>query len=58
VDKVRGVISDPAIHERVLKELQEFVAARNNLDWRGVTESPLLGPAGNKEFLVLIEKTS
>jgi predicted rRNA methylase YqxC with S4 and FtsJ domains len=28
------------------------------LHWRGVTESPLLGPAGNKEFLVLIEKTS
>jgi len=26
--------------------------------WVGVTESPLLGPAGNKEFLVLIEKTN
>jgi predicted rRNA methylase YqxC with S4 and FtsJ domains len=26
------------------------------LRWRGVTESPLLGPAGNKEFLALIEK--
>jgi len=58
VDKGRGVITDPAIHERVLKELEEFVAAKNNLAWRGVTESPLLGPAGNKEFLVLIEKTS
>jgi 23S rRNA (cytidine1920-2'-O)/16S rRNA (cytidine1409-2'-O)-methyltransferase len=58
VDKGRGVISDPAIHERVLKELEQFVAGQNNLLWRGVTESPLLGPAGNKEFLVLIEKTS
>ena len=58
VDKGRGVISDPAIHERVLRELEQFVAAQNNLNWRGVTESPLLGPAGNKEFLVLIEKTS
>jgi 23S rRNA (cytidine1920-2'-O)/16S rRNA (cytidine1409-2'-O)-methyltransferase len=58
VDKGRGVITDPVIHERVLKELEEFVAAKNNLAWRGVTESPLLGPAGNKEFLVLIEKTS
>jgi 23S rRNA (cytidine1920-2'-O)/16S rRNA (cytidine1409-2'-O)-methyltransferase len=26
------------------------------LRWRGVTQSPLLGPAGNKEFLALIEK--
>jgi 23S rRNA (cytidine1920-2'-O)/16S rRNA (cytidine1409-2'-O)-methyltransferase len=58
VDKGRGVITDSAIHERVLQELETFVAAQNNLNWRGVTESPLLGPAGNKEFLVLIEKTS
>jgi len=58
VDKGRGVITDPVIHERVLKELEAFVAAQTGLNWRGVTESPLLGPAGNKEFLVLIEKTS
>jgi 23S rRNA (cytidine1920-2'-O)/16S rRNA (cytidine1409-2'-O)-methyltransferase len=58
VDKGRGVISDPAIHGRVLKEMEEFVAAQPGLHWRGGTESPLLGPAGNKEFLVLIEKTS
>ncbi|MGB7769782.1 MAG: TlyA family RNA methyltransferase [Verrucomicrobiia bacterium] len=57
-DKGRGVINDPAVHERVLKELREFVAAQSGLHWRDVVESPLLGPAGNKEFLALIEKTS
>jgi 23S rRNA (cytidine1920-2'-O)/16S rRNA (cytidine1409-2'-O)-methyltransferase len=57
-DKGRGVISDPAVHERVLNELRAFVAAQSGLNWRDVVESPLLGPAGNKEFLVLIEKTS
>ncbi len=56
VDKGRGVISDPAIHERVLQELEAFVTAQPQLGWCGTTESPLLGPAGNKEFLVLIEK--
>jgi 23S rRNA (cytidine1920-2'-O)/16S rRNA (cytidine1409-2'-O)-methyltransferase len=55
-DKGEGVITDPAIHQRVLQELEAFVAAQPGLTWRGVTESPLLGPAGNKEFLVLIEK--
>jgi 23S rRNA (cytidine1920-2'-O)/16S rRNA (cytidine1409-2'-O)-methyltransferase len=55
-DKGRGVITDAAIHERVLAELEEFVAAQAGLCWRGVVESPLLGPAGNKEFLALIEK--
>jgi 23S rRNA (cytidine1920-2'-O)/16S rRNA (cytidine1409-2'-O)-methyltransferase len=55
-DKGAGVITDPAIHERVVTELRTFVNEQPNLRWHGVTESPLLGPAGNKEFLVLIEK--
>ncbi len=56
-DRGAGVIRDPKIHKRVLDEIQEFVRCQSGLVWRGVTESPLLGPAGNKEFLVLIEKT-
>ncbi len=56
VDRGEGVISDPAIHARVLEELSGFVASLGGVKWRGVVESPLLGPAGNKEFLVLIEK--
>lgn len=57
-DKGAGVIKDAAIHQRVLRELQEFVELQGPLHWRDTTESPLLGPAGNKEFLVLIEKSS
>lgn len=56
VDKGRGVISDPAVHQRVLAELKTFVTAQTGLHWHGVTQSPLTGPAGNIEFLVLIEK--
>jgi 23S rRNA (cytidine1920-2'-O)/16S rRNA (cytidine1409-2'-O)-methyltransferase len=56
-DKGRGVITDSAIHDRVIGELRDFVASQAGLCWRNVLESPLLGPAGNKEFLVLIEKT-
>ena len=55
-DKGRGVITDAAIHERVIHELRDFVSTQAGLRWRDVVESPLLGPAGNKEFLVLIEK--
>jgi 23S rRNA (cytidine1920-2'-O)/16S rRNA (cytidine1409-2'-O)-methyltransferase len=54
----RGVITDPAIHARVLNELKTFVTGTAGLRWAGETESPLLGPAGNKEFLVLLEKKS
>jgi len=56
-DKGAGVITDPAVHARVLTELQTFVAGLIHVRWLEVTESPLLGPAGNKEFLVLLEKT-
>jgi 23S rRNA (cytidine1920-2'-O)/16S rRNA (cytidine1409-2'-O)-methyltransferase len=56
-DKGAGVIRDPEVHRRVLNELAEYVAKLPGLRWMGVTESPLLGPAGNKEFLVLIEKS-
>ncbi len=55
-DKGRGVISDPVIHERVLRELRDFVSEQAGLCWRDMVESPLRGPAGNKEFLTLIEK--
>lgn len=55
-DKGRGVITDPLIHKRIVSELKEYVCTQPTLSWRGLTESPLLGPAGNKEFLVLIEK--
>src|SRR5262245_14160403 len=56
-DKGAGVIRDPAIHERVMRELREYVASHRGVKWVAETESPLLGPAGNKEFLVLLEKT-
>jgi 23S rRNA (cytidine1920-2'-O)/16S rRNA (cytidine1409-2'-O)-methyltransferase len=52
-----GVIRDPNIHQRVLQELEDFVQTGAWLRWLGVTDSPLLGPAGNREFFILLEKT-
>lgn len=54
-DKGRGVIRDPAVHAQVLDELKQFVADMR-LVWRGLTPSPLLGPAGNREFLVWLQE--
>jgi 23S rRNA (cytidine1920-2'-O)/16S rRNA (cytidine1409-2'-O)-methyltransferase len=54
-DRGAGVIADPVVHRRVLAEIEAFVAAETLLVWRSVVESPVLGPAGNKEFLVLLE---
>ena len=57
VDKGAGVITDPQVHLRVIEEMRIFVSAIDGARWVGVTESPVLGPAGNKEFLALIEKS-
>lgn len=53
----KGVIKDPAVHSRVMTDLKLFVERTTTLKWLGQVESPLHGPAGNKEFFVLLEKT-
>jgi 23S rRNA (cytidine1920-2'-O)/16S rRNA (cytidine1409-2'-O)-methyltransferase len=45
-----GVVRDPLVHRRVLLEVLGF-AQKQNLHPQGLITSPLLGPAGNKEFL-------
>ena len=46
-----GVVRDPAQHLRVVAQVRELAAT---LGCRvvGVTDSPLLGPKGNREFLI------
>lgn len=58
-DRGAGVITDPEIHRRVLSELEDFVrGAPLGLEWLGTVESPLLGPAGNREFLARLRRTA
>jgi len=47
----KGVILDPAKHEKVLTDLKEFIGIQG---WTvsGVTPSPITGQKGNKEFFI------
>jgi 23S rRNA (cytidine1920-2'-O)/16S rRNA (cytidine1409-2'-O)-methyltransferase len=47
----KGVVRDPAIHREVLERVVE-AAGQRGLGTRDVIASPLLGPEGNREFLV------
>jgi 23S rRNA (cytidine1920-2'-O)/16S rRNA (cytidine1409-2'-O)-methyltransferase len=47
----RGVVRDPAIHREVLDRIVE-VARTAGLGTRDIIASPILGPEGNREFLV------
>ncbi len=52
----KGVVRDPEVHKRVL--LAATGHARE-LGWaaRGLVESPITGPAGNREFLLWLART-
>jgi len=50
-----GVVRDPLIHATVIGRVASW-AVSHGLRVRGVTASPLLGPAGNREFFLLLEK--
>ncbi len=53
-DKGSGVITDPAVHTRVLEELQEWIQQHTPLKVKGLTDSPILGRDGNREFLLYL----
>lgn len=46
-----GVVRDPAVHERVCREVADWLTG---IGWavQGVTQSPITGPEGNVEFLI------
>ncbi len=52
-----GVVRDAEKHREVIETISSFAAALG-LKVGGITESPVLGPKGNREFLILLEKSS
>ena len=51
----RGVVRDASLHQKVIDRISNFCRALK-LKVLGVTESPLLGPKGNKEFFIYLRK--
>jgi 23S rRNA (cytidine1920-2'-O)/16S rRNA (cytidine1409-2'-O)-methyltransferase len=47
-----GVVRDPALHREVCERVAAWLGAQPGWQVLGLTESPILGPEGNKEFLV------
>lgn len=47
----KGVVRDPQLHQHVCESITEFVIAQG-LKVIGLTDSPILGPKGNREFLI------
>lgn len=50
-----GIVRDPALHQRAVQKIQDFVQKEMQQTWRGYTTSPITGADGNVEFLALLE---
>src|SRR5579863_5084160 len=48
----KGVVRDPAIHQEVCDRIEAWWSALPGWRVLGITESPIRGPEGNREFLI------
>jgi 23S rRNA (cytidine1920-2'-O)/16S rRNA (cytidine1409-2'-O)-methyltransferase len=48
-----GVVRDPALHAEIIEDLRTFFS-RRSLFCGPVIPSPVLGPKGNREFIILL----
>ena len=51
-----GVVRDVAVHERVCADIRGWFDGLADWQTIGITPSPILGPSGNREFLIGAQK--
>lgn len=49
-----GIVRDPALHERAIEKIRQFVTTEFACEWRGLVPSTITGMDGNQEFLAWI----
>lgn len=47
-----GVVRDPELHEEVCQRIADWLSAQPSWNVLGIEPSPILGPEGNREFLI------
>ncbi len=53
-----GVVKDPDLHGQVCEDIKHWFENEKGFDVQAITPSPILGPMGNKEFLIYARKRS
>ena len=51
-----GVVRDLNLHEEVINDIKNWVESEIKMNLLGVVQSPILGPSGNKEFVIVATK--
>ncbi len=52
-----GVVRDPSLHDEVCRRIGAWLDGLPGWRVLGLAQSPILGPEGNKEFLIAAERT-
>ncbi len=50
-----GIVRDPELHQKAVDKIHDFVTQELKREWVAVTDSPITGTDGNKEFLALLQ---
>ncbi len=51
-----GIVTDPAVHDAVCRDIETWLADQPGWQVLGITDSPVTGADGNKEFLIAARK--
>ncbi|NVN00868.1 MULTISPECIES: TlyA family RNA methyltransferase [Asaia] len=54
----KGVVRDPAVHERVCAEIRGWWEGLEGWEVLGIEPSPITGPEGNREFLIAAKRVA
>lgn len=52
-----GVVKDETLHHDICQRIEAFVQSQSGWQVVGITPSPVLGPKGNREFLLAAQKS-
>ena len=53
-----GVVRDPTLHEEVCTRIRAWLEEETGWRVSGITESPITGPRGNREFLICARRAA
>ena len=51
-----GIVTDPAVHEAVCRDIEAWLSEQPEWQVLGLTDSPVTGADGNREFLIAARK--
>jgi len=53
-----GIVREPELHQKACDKIKAFIATQPDMEWLGLTDSPIQGTDGNREFLAWLRRVA